>query len=109
MATPKAVKGGVNDIKSLTQFVFKNLDELFYKLSFEPNDRSKAGNFDAEQISFTTTGTQQKFPHKLERVPVGIIVVDKDNFCDIKTIAKDTTSITVTGSVSGVAIKMIII
>ena len=109
MATPQAVKGGVKDLASLTQFVFKNMDELFYKLDFKPNERSKAGNFDAEEISFNSTGANQVLRHRLERIPTGMLVIEKDGFCDVMIDAKDDKTITVKGSVSGVTIKIIVI
>ena len=109
MATLKMSKEGVTDLKSLTQFVFQNMDRIFNGIDFLENSRGKSGNFDAETITFNSTGANQVFKHRLERIPVGILVVEKDAFCDVLTDAKDDKSITLKASASGVTIKVIVI
>jgi len=49
--------------------------------------RSWSGNIDGEYIEVTfpnVADTEMRIPHSLKRLPIGVVVVRKDNYCDVR-------------------------
>lgn len=98
-----------NSPEGLRSYVLKNMEQLFFNLDFKPNTRNKAGNFDAEIATFTTAVGANVIRHKLEREPVGYIVIDKDKLVNLYTNSKSETTLSLQADVAGAVVKLLII
>jgi hypothetical protein len=88
----------------------QNLNELFDRLDFIPNENGKAGNFDAEIIDGVVTDTSAfVVRHRLGRAPVGYLIIDKDGAADVYTFSDHTSNqLSLVSDVAGVTIKLLI-
>ena len=88
-----------------------NLKTLFTDIRFTPNDQGKAENFDAEIITVTSDVAEFVVPHKLERIPNGFLVMNKDGIGDVWDSGTAWTDehIFLASDVIGVTLKLLII
>jgi len=79
-----------------------NMEELFERLSFTPDDNGKPRNIDGYIETLNITGnTPFTIYHKLDREPIGYLLLRADAYVLLKEITKTERLITLESAAGG--------